>query len=111
MVDGNTFLHYPEHAAVVSRFRSELESADELDLHLVAEVDGVVVGQLDAFMRPQPSQGSMRMPRRRSTMRVLVKAGDSRTPACCRAVGFTDAHVLARRPRLPQSRLAARSRR
>ena len=54
----------PEHAAVVTRFRSELEAADEGDLHLVAEVDGVVVGQLDAFMRPLSSAGSMRKPRR-----------------------------------------------
>ena len=62
----------PEHAAVVTRFRTELEAADEVDLHLVAEVDGVVVGQLDAFMRPLPSAGSMRMPRRGALIGIAV---------------------------------------
>jgi ribosomal protein S18 acetylase RimI-like enzyme len=65
----------PEHAAVETRFRSELEAADEVDLHLVAEVDGVVVGQLDAIMRPLPSQGSMRMPRRGALIGVAVDEG------------------------------------
>ena len=65
----------PEHAAVVTRFRTELEAAEDIDLHLVAEVDGVVVGQLDAFMRPQPSQGSMRMPRRAALIGVAVDDG------------------------------------
>jgi ribosomal protein S18 acetylase RimI-like enzyme len=65
----------PEHAAVVTRFRSELEAADELDLHLVAEVDGVVVGQLDAFLRPLPSDGSMRMPRRAALVGIAVDEG------------------------------------
>jgi ribosomal protein S18 acetylase RimI-like enzyme len=62
----------PAHAAVVTRFRTELEAADEVDLHLVAEVDGVVVGQLDAFMRPLPSAGSMRMPRRGALIGIAV---------------------------------------
>ena len=61
-----------EHAAVMTRFRAELEAADEADLHLVAEVDGVVVGQLDAFLRPLPSAGSMRMPRRGALIGIAV---------------------------------------
>jgi ribosomal protein S18 acetylase RimI-like enzyme len=65
----------PEHAAVVTRFRAELEAAEDVDLHLVAEVDGLVVGQLDAFMRPQPSQGSMRTPRRSALIGVSVDEG------------------------------------
>ena len=65
----------PQHAAVVTRFRSELEAADEADLHLVAEVDGVVVGSLDAFMRPLPSDGSMRMPRRGAMIGIAVDEG------------------------------------
>ena len=62
----------PDHAAVVTRFRSELEAADDVDLHLVAEVEGIVVGQLDAFMRPLPSEGSMRMPRRGALIGIAV---------------------------------------
>jgi ribosomal protein S18 acetylase RimI-like enzyme len=62
----------PEHAAVVTRFRTELEAADEADLHLVAEVDGVVVGNLDAFTRPLPSEGSMRLPRRGALIGIAV---------------------------------------
>ena len=65
----------PEHAAVVTRFRSELQAADEVDLHLVAEVEGVVVGSLDAFMRPLPSEGSMRMPRRGALIGIAVDEG------------------------------------
>ena len=65
----------PEHAAVVTRFRSELEAADEVDLHLVAEVDGVVVGSLDAFMRPFPSEGSMRVRRRGALIGIAVDEG------------------------------------
>ena len=65
----------PEHGAVVTRFRSELEAADEVDLHLVAEVDGLVVGSLDAFMRPLPSGGSMRMPRRSALIGIAVDEG------------------------------------
>ena len=65
----------PQHAAVVTRFRSELEVADEADLHLVAEVGGVVVGSLDAFMRPLPSEGSMRIPRRGALIGIAVDEG------------------------------------
>ena len=46
-----------------------------MDLHLVAEVEGVVVGSLDAFMRPHPSEGSMRMPRRGALIGLAVDEG------------------------------------
>jgi GNAT superfamily N-acetyltransferase len=62
----------PEHAAVMTRFRTELQAADEVDLHIVAEVDGTVVGSLDAFMRPLPSDGSMRIPRRGALIGIAV---------------------------------------
>jgi GNAT superfamily N-acetyltransferase len=62
----------PEHDAVVARFRAELEAADDADLHLVAEVDGLVVGQLDAFTRPLPPAGSMRVPRRSASIGIAV---------------------------------------
>ena len=62
----------PDHDAVVARFRAELEAADEADLHLVAEVDGLVVGQLDAFMRPLPPAGSMRAMRRSASIGIAV---------------------------------------
>ena len=65
----------PEHAAVVTRFRTELQAADEVDLHIVAEVDGTVVGSLDAFMRPLPSDGSMRIPRRGALIGIAVDEG------------------------------------
>jgi ribosomal protein S18 acetylase RimI-like enzyme len=65
----------PRHEAVVTRFRGELLAADEADLHLVAEVDGLVVGSLDAFMRPLPSEGSMRMRRRSALIGIAVDEG------------------------------------
>ena len=65
----------PDHTAVATRFRTELEAADEVDLHIVAEVDGVVVGQLDAFMRPLPSAGSMRKSRRGALIGIAVDEG------------------------------------
>jgi ribosomal protein S18 acetylase RimI-like enzyme len=62
----------PEHAAVVARFAGELDAADEADLHLVAEVAGLVVGSLDAFMRARPSAGSMRAARRSASIGIAV---------------------------------------
>ena len=65
----------PEREAVVARFAGELDAADEADLHLVAEVDGVVVGSLDAFTRPRPPAGSMRAARRSATTGIAVDEG------------------------------------
>jgi len=65
----------PQHDDVAARFGSELEAADDADLHLVAEVDGLVVGQLDAFTRPQPPAGSMRVPRQSALIGIAVDEG------------------------------------
>ena len=54
----------PEAAAVRARFSGMLEDPDDEDAHLVAVVDGRVVGALDAFRRPDGSPGSMRTPSR-----------------------------------------------
>jgi ribosomal protein S18 acetylase RimI-like enzyme len=65
----------PEHDAVESRFSTELAAAEDSDLHLVAEIDGLVVGQLDAFTRPKPPTGSMRLPRRSALIGIAVDEG------------------------------------
>ena len=62
----------PAHESVVTRFGGELQAADDADLHLVAEVDGVVVGSLDAFTRPLPPAGSMRAMRRSAAIGIAV---------------------------------------
>jgi GNAT superfamily N-acetyltransferase len=62
----------PERPAVLARFTAELEAAEEEDLHLVAEVDGVVVGQLDAIGGRRHSAGSLRVPRRTATIGIAV---------------------------------------
>ena len=67
--------HVPEHEAVRARFAGELDAADEADLHLVAEVDGLVVGSLDAFTRPRPPAGSMRSARRSASIGIAVDEG------------------------------------
>src|SRR6187431_663315 len=53
----------PDRDAVLARFTAELEAAEEEDLHLVAVVDGVVVGQLDAIGGRRRSPGSVRVQR------------------------------------------------
>jgi GNAT superfamily N-acetyltransferase len=65
----------PERAAVHARFAAELEAAEEEDLHLVAEVDGVVVGQLDAIGGRRRSPGSMRVPRASASIGIAVLDG------------------------------------
>ena len=65
----------PEHGAVVARFAGELQAAEDADLHLVAEVDGLVVGSLDAFARPRPPAGSMRAARRSAAIGIAVDEG------------------------------------
>ncbi|HEY3336550.1 MAG TPA: GNAT family N-acetyltransferase [Candidatus Limnocylindrales bacterium] len=65
----------PERAAVHARFAAELEAAEEEDLHLVAEVDGVVVGQLDAIGGRRRSPGSMRVPRASASIGIAVLEG------------------------------------
>lgn len=67
--------HVPEHQAVVARFAGELDVADEADLHLVAEIDGLVVGSLDAFTRARPSAGSIRSRRRSASIGIAVDEG------------------------------------
>ena len=64
----------PETDAVRERFTRMIENADEEDLHLVAEVDGRVVGALDAFRRPDGSPGSMRLPSRTAEFGIGVLA-------------------------------------
>ena len=44
-------------------------------MHIVAEVVGGVLGQLDTFMPPLPSAGSMRKPRRGALIEVAVDEG------------------------------------
>ena len=65
----------PQHEAVVARFTGELQAAEDADLHLVAEVDGLVVGSLDAFARPRPPAGSMRAARRSASIGIAVDEG------------------------------------
>ena len=49
-----------------------LEVDDDEDAHLVAVVDGRVVGALDAFRRPDGSPGSMRRPSRTAEFGIGV---------------------------------------
>jgi ribosomal-protein-alanine N-acetyltransferase len=65
----------PTLESVRERFAAELDAAELEDLHLVAEIDGLVVGQLDALGRGQPSPGSMRVPRRTATIGIAVLEG------------------------------------
>ena len=65
----------PEVAAVHARFVAELDAAEEEDLHLVAEVDGVVVGQLDVIGGRRRSPGSMRVPRASASIGIAVLDG------------------------------------
>jgi ribosomal protein S18 acetylase RimI-like enzyme len=65
----------PEVGAVHARFVAELDAAEEEDLHLVAEVDGVVVGQLDAIGGRRRSPGSMRVPRASASIGIAVLDG------------------------------------
>ncbi len=65
----------PERQAVHARFAAELEAAEEEDLHVVAEVDGVVVGQLDAIGGRRRSPGSMRVPRASASIGIAVLDG------------------------------------
>ena len=65
----------PDLEAVRDRFGRMLEDPDDEDAHFVAEVDGRVVGALDAFRRPDGSPGSMRTPRRTAEFGVGVLDG------------------------------------
>jgi GNAT superfamily N-acetyltransferase len=62
----------PDRDAVFARFSAELEAAEEEDLHIVAEVDGVVVGQLDAIGGRRRPPGSMRVPRTSASIGIAV---------------------------------------
>lgn len=62
----------PTLADAYGRFAAELAAADEDDLHLVAEVEGRVVGQLDALRARPASPGSMRVPRRTASVGIAV---------------------------------------
>jgi len=62
----------PDPDAVRSRFRGQLEEAEPEDVHLVATVDGVVVGAADAIRRPDGSRGSMRIPGRTAEVGIAV---------------------------------------
>jgi RimJ/RimL family protein N-acetyltransferase len=64
----------PDRAAVRDRFGRMLEAPDDEDAHFVAEVDGHVVGALDAFRRPDGSPGSMRIPSRSAEFGIGVLA-------------------------------------
>jgi len=62
----------PDAAAVRDRFTRMLEADDDEDVHLVAVVEGRVVGALDAFRRPDGSPGSMRIPSRTAEFGIGV---------------------------------------
>ena len=62
----------PEVEAVRTRFAGMLADPDDEDAHFVAEVDGRVVGALDAFRRPDGSPGSMRTPSRTAEFGIGV---------------------------------------
>ena len=62
----------PDEPSVRTRFTNMLEDADDEDAHFVAEVEGRVVGALDAFRRPDGSPGSMRIPGRTAEFGVGV---------------------------------------
>ena len=55
--------------------RAELEAAEEEDLHIVAVVDGAVVGQLDAIGGRRRSPGSMRVQRASASIGIAVLDG------------------------------------
>jgi GNAT superfamily N-acetyltransferase len=65
----------PDRDAVLARFTAELEAAEEEDLHIVAVVDGVVVGQLDAIGGRRRSPGSMRVQRASASIGIAVLDG------------------------------------
>ena len=65
----------PGVAALHARFRRMLEQADPADLHLVAVLDGQVVGQLDAFRDAAAGDGNMRRPRATAYIGIAVADG------------------------------------
>lgn len=65
----------PQREAVLDRFSRMLDERDDEDAHFVAEVDGRVVGALDAFRRPDGSPGAMRIPRRTAAFGIGVLEG------------------------------------
>jgi RimJ/RimL family protein N-acetyltransferase len=62
----------PTTEAVHDRFSRMLADPDDEDVHLVAEVQGLVVGALDAFRRPDGAPGSMRIPSRTAEFGIGV---------------------------------------
>jgi ribosomal protein S18 acetylase RimI-like enzyme len=67
--------HVPDPAAVRERFRRIAADVDPANLHLVAVVDGRVVGQLDAWAEEVPGPGSTRRPQRAATLGLAVRDG------------------------------------
>ena len=65
----------PDRDAVLARFSAELEAAEEEDLHIVAVVEGAVVGQLDAIGGRRRSPGSMRVQRASASIGIAVLDG------------------------------------
>jgi ribosomal protein S18 acetylase RimI-like enzyme len=62
----------PPEDAVRDRFTREMAAADDEDLHLVAVIDGRVVGHADATLRGFAASGSMRIPERTAQVGIAV---------------------------------------
>jgi RimJ/RimL family protein N-acetyltransferase len=62
----------PDRDEARARFRTDVDDPDERNLHLVAEADGQVIGQLDAFAQPPPTPGSMRVGVRSVSIGIAV---------------------------------------
>jgi len=64
--------HVPEASAVRERFGLVVADTDPSNLHLVAIVEGLVVGQLDAWGEDLAGPGSTRRPLRAATIGIAV---------------------------------------
>jgi GNAT superfamily N-acetyltransferase len=62
----------PAADAARERFSREMAAADDEDLHLVAVVDGRIVGHADATLRGLAAPGSMRIPERTAQVGIAV---------------------------------------
>jgi RimJ/RimL family protein N-acetyltransferase len=62
----------PDEEPVHDRFARVLEAAAPEDAHLVAEVDGRVVGQLSLYAEAPTGAGSIRVPRRAAEIGIAV---------------------------------------
>ncbi len=64
--------HVPAADAVRERFGHAMAEADEEDLHLVAVVDGRVVGHADAWLGATAGRSSMRIPKRTAQIGIAI---------------------------------------